>query len=177
MLLLFYSFEKLLLPLKLFAFTELVCEVANFWPLILDVWESKYPILSASVIGSNFGYMTQSGRIRTLCYNIYILVTQVFSSFLFSSVHSIMSDSLWPHGLQHTRLPCPSLTPGTCSNSCLSQWCHPTISSSVVPFSSCLQFFPASGSFPMSPFFVSGGQSIGQLQHQSFQWIFRTDLL
>ena len=61
---------------------------------------------------------------------------------------SVMSDSLWPHGLQHARLPCPSPAPGACSNSCpLSQWCHPTISFSVVPFSSCLQSFPASWSF------------------------------
>ena len=92
---------------------------------------------------------------------------------------SDMSNSLQPHGLQHTRLPYPSPTPGACSNSHpSSQWCHPSISSSVVPFSSCLQSFPASGSFPMSPFFASGGQSIAvQLQHQSFQWIFRTDFL
>ena len=73
-----------------------------------------------------------------------------------------MSDFLRPHGLQHTRLPCPSPTPGACSNSWpLSRWCHPTISSSVVPFSSCLQSFSASGSFPLSHFFTSGGQSIG----------------
>ena len=72
--------------------------------------------------------------------------------------HSVMSDSLQPHGLQHTSTP----TPRACSNSCpLSRWCHPTISSSVVPFSSCLQSFPASGSFPMSQLFASGGQSIG----------------
>ena len=74
--------------------------------------------------------------------------------------HSVASDSLWPHGLQH-RLPCPSPTPRACSNSCpSSQWCHPTISSSVVPFSSCLQSFPASGSFLRSQFFASGGQNI-----------------
>ena len=73
-----------------------------------------------------------------------------------------MSDSLWPHGLQHARLPCPSPTLGACSDSCpLSQWCHPTISSSANPFSSCLQSFPASGSFPVNQFFSSGGQSIG----------------
>ena len=73
-----------------------------------------------------------------------------------------MFDSLQPHGLQHTRLPCPSPTPRTYSNSCpLSQWCHPTISFSVIPFSSSLQSFLASGSFPMSQFFASGGQSIG----------------
>ena len=75
---------------------------------------------------------------------------------------SVMSDSLRPHGLQHTRLPCVSPTPGTYSNSCPLSWrCHPTISSSVVPFSSHLQSFPASGSFPISQFFVSGPQSIG----------------
>ena len=75
---------------------------------------------------------------------------------------SAMSDSLRPHGLQHTRLPCPSLTPGAYSDSGpLSWWCHPAISSSVAPFSSCLQSFPASGSFPMSWLFTSGGQSIG----------------
>ena len=72
---------------------------------------------------------------------------------------SVVSDSFWPHELQHTRPPCPSPTPRVFSNSCpLSQWCHPTISSSVVPF--CLQSFPASASFPMSQFFASGGQSI-----------------
>ena len=76
--------------------------------------------------------------------------------------HSVMSDSLWCYGLQHARPPCPSPTPRLYSNSCpLSQWCHPTISSSVVPFSSCLQSFPVSGSFQMSQFFASGGQSIG----------------
>ena len=75
---------------------------------------------------------------------------------------SVMSDSLRPHRLQHTRLPCPSRSPRVCSNSCpLNQWCHPTISSSVAPFSSCPQSFPASGSFPMSWLFSSGGQSIG----------------
>ena len=75
---------------------------------------------------------------------------------------SFMPDSLWPHGLQHTRPPCPSPIPGVYSNSCpLSWWCHPTISSSVIPFSSCLQSLPASGSFPISQFFASGGQSIG----------------
>ena len=73
-----------------------------------------------------------------------------------------MSDSLWPHGLQHARLPCVPPTPSACSNSCpLSRWCHPTISSSVGPFFSCLQSFPGSGSFLMSQFFTSGGQSIG----------------
>ena len=80
----------------------------------------------------------------------------------FSSVQSLSCVRLFAtHGLQHARLPCPSPTPGTCSNSCpSSQWCHPTISSSVVPFSSCLQSFPASGSSLRSQFFALGGQSI-----------------
>ena len=75
---------------------------------------------------------------------------------------SLVPNSLWPHALQHARLPCPSPTPGACSNSCrLSRWSHATISSSVIPFSSCLQSSPASGSFPMSQFFASGGKIIG----------------
>ena len=88
--------------------------------------------------------------------NRYILLYQ------FSSVHSVVSNSLRPHGLQHARPPCPSPTPRVYPNSRpLSQWCHPTISSSVIPFSSCLQSFPESGSFPMSQLFASDGQSIG----------------
>ena len=80
----------------------------------------------------------------------------------FSSVQLVVSNSLWPHEPQHARPPCPSPTPGAYPNSCpLSQWCHPTISSSVIPFSSCPQPFPASGSFQMSQLFTSGGQSIG----------------
>ena len=75
---------------------------------------------------------------------------------------SVVSNSLQSNGLQHASLPCPSPTPRACSNSCPSSWwCHPNISSSVVPFSPCLQSFPASGSFPVSHFFASGGQSIG----------------
>ena len=79
-----------------------------------------------------------------------------------------MSNSLRAHGLWDARLPCPSLSPQACSNSCLlSRWCHPTISSSVVPFSSCLQSFPASGSFPLNQLFAPGGQSIGALASAS----------
>ena len=75
---------------------------------------------------------------------------------------SVVYNSLPPHELKHTRLPCPSLSPGVCSNSCpSSQWCHLTISSSVVPFSTSLQSFPASRSFPVNQFFISSGQSIG----------------
>ena len=90
-----------------------------------------------------------------------------------------MSNSLPPHGVHHTRLPCPSSSPGVCSNSCpLSQWCHPTISSSFILFLSCLQSFLTSGSLLMSQLFTSGDQSIGaSLQHGPFKWIFRLDFL
>ena len=102
--------------------------------------------------------------------------THLYSLVQFS--HSVLSDCLWPHGLQHARPPYPSPTPRVYSNSYpLSWWCHPTISSSVIPFSR-LQSFPATGSFRMSQFFTSGGQVLEfQLQHQSFQWIFRTYFL
>ena len=91
---------------------------------------------------------------------IYYLLIQSIASVQFSC--SVVPDSFRPHGLQHTRPPCPSPTPRVYSNSCpLSRWCHPTISSSVIPFFSHLQSFPASESFPMSQFFTSGGQSTG----------------
>ena len=92
---------------------------------------------------------------------------------------SVMSDCLRPRRLQHARLPCSSPTPRACSNSCPSSWWyHPTISSSVVPFSSCLQSFPVSGSFLMSQLFTSGGQSTGASASASaLQWIFRVDFL
>ena len=115
-------------------------------------------------------------------YDIYVYISHIYHMYMIyiSYIHihtyihiyvyiykvqfscSVVSDSLWPHGLQHARLPCPSPASGAYSNSCpLRQWCHPTISSSVVLFSSCLQSFPASGSFQMSQLFASGGQSIG----------------
>ena len=91
----------------------------------------------------------------------YNIVLPIVTLLLFFS-YSLVSNSLWPHGLQHTRLSCPSPSPGVCSNSCLlSQWCHPTISSSVTPFSSCPQSSPASGSFPTCWLFASSSQSIG----------------
>ena len=116
----------------------------------------------------------------------YVTYFYYVPSFSVQFSSSVMSNSLRPHGLQHTRLPCPSATPGACSNSCpLSQWCHPTISSSIIPFSSYLQSFPASGSFSQSQFFTSGGQRIGASASTSvlpmnIQWIFPlvlTDLI
>ena len=108
--------------------------------------------------------------VNDISYAKYIIVTDQFQKFkmekimhcqLFLFSHSVMSDSLQPHGLQHARLPCPSLSLRACSNSCSLSWCcHPTILPSVIPFS-CLQFFPASWSFLMSQLFTSGGQNIG----------------
>ena len=96
------------------------------------------------------------------CANHWTVALISHANSLVQFIHSVVSDSLQPHGLQHARPPCPSPTPGACSNSCpLSWWCHPTISSSVIPFSFCPQSFPISGSFPMSQSFTSGGQSIG----------------
>ena len=92
-------------------------------------------------------------------------IDTLLSSVQFS--RSVVSDSLWPHEPQHTRPPCSSPTPGVYPNSCpLSRWCHPTISSPVIPFT-CPQSFPASGSFPMSQLFASGGQRIGVLASES----------
>ena len=97
----------------------------------------------------------------------YVVVVQLLS----------YANSLRPPGLQLARFPCPSPSPRVCSNSCpLSRWCHPTISSSVVSFSSCPQSFLASGSFPMSQLFTSVAKVL-EFQHQSFQWIFRVDFL
>ena len=101
-----------------------------------------------------------------------------FSSVQFS--RSVVSDSLWPHESQHARPPCPSPSPRVYSNSCpSSQWCHPAISSSVIPFSSCPQSLPPSGSFPMSQLFAWGVAKVlkFQLQHQFFQWTCRTYFL
>ena len=108
-----------------------------------------------------------SGPYREIKWNLILAlnsmdITEKIHIFKIHLSCSVMSDSLWPQGLQHARPPCPSPTPGTCSNSCpFSWWCHPTILSSIVPFSSHLQSFPESGSFPVSQFFASGGQSVG----------------
>ena len=105
-------------------------------------------------------YCTHFSRICIFLYFTYYIIDGTSGFVQFS--HSVVSDSLQPYGLQHARPPCPSPTPRVYPNSCpLSQWCHPTILSSVVPFSPCPQSFPVSGSFPMSQFFTSGGQSIG----------------
>ena len=105
------------------------------------------------------------GQIYLSIYLNFLNFSQQYFIYVFSLVqfsHSVVSDSLWPYGLYHTRLPCPTPTPGVCSNSCPSSWWYqPTISSFVIPFSSCIWSFPASGSFPMSQLFASVGQSIG----------------
>ena len=126
----------------------------------MPVWWWKM----VSLLGFNFNF----SWVQLCIFHMFMGHGYVFSGngscFLPSSVQSLraVSNSLWLHGLQHARLPCPSPTPEAYSNSYpLSQWFHPIISSSVVPFSSYLQSFPASGSFQMSQFIASGGQSIG----------------
>ena len=109
-------------------------------------------------LGWALGYICDVSLFNLGCGHVDVLL---YYSFFFFFCHSVVSDSLWPHELQHARLPCHLLSPGVCSNSCLlSRWCHPTISSSIVPFF-CLQSFPASGSFPVSWLFISDDQSIG----------------
>ena len=112
--------------------------------------------------GASVIFLTKTHTVSNPKKNIRQMPVEQFP-IVFSSVSpSVVSNSLQPHGLQHARPPCPSPTPGVYSNSCpLSWWCHPAISSSVVPFSSHLQSFPASGSFQMSQLFTPGGQSIG----------------
>ena len=109
--------------------------------------------------------MTFSRRVQFKMAGQVFTYTTSLSLVQFNSVQftpSVVSDSLWPHELQHTRPPCPSPAPGVYPNPCpSSRWCRPTISSSIVPFSSCPQSFPTPGSFPMSQFFTSGGQTIG----------------
>ena len=117
-------------------------------------------ILHSAVDSANFSCPHNKGASSHLLSCLYHHFSQTFSSVQFS--HSIMSNSLQPHESQHARPRCPLPTPGVHPNSCpSSQWCHLTISSSIVPFASCPQSFPASGSFPMSRFFSLGGQSIG----------------
>ena len=121
-----------------------------------------------------FSYsLSQNIEQNLLCYIIGLCCLLL----LFS--RQVVSDSLWPHGLQHTLFSCPLPSPGVCPSSCpLHQWCHPASSSSVTHFSSCPPSFPASGSFPISWLFISGAKvSELQFQHQSFHWVFRIDFL
>ena len=144
----------------------LLISVHLFQPSLCIDFSEVFSISSNSVLKISFPCdLTLANRCSFPMFLSYSLLSLPFSLLQFSSVqfsHSVVSDSLWPHELQHARPPCPSPTPRAYPNSCpLSQWCHPTILSSVVPFSSCLQSFPTSGSFQMSQLFASGGQSIG----------------
>ena len=126
-------------------------------PTVHMYWHNKN-VKDSSVAGSKC-----RGDMLSFCKSLSrgLWVVSIGHALLLFS-HLVIFNPLWPHGLQHARLPCPSLAPGVCSDSRpLSRWCHPTVSSSVATFSSCSQFFPASGSFPLSQLFTSGGQSIG----------------
>ena len=132
--------------------------------------------LSHSVVFLYFFALIAEEGNKTLQAEVFFLLEKTTLLFF---ICSIVSDSLQPHGLQHARFPCSSPSPGACSNSCpLSQWCHPTILSSVIPFSSCLQYFPASGFYQ----WVGSLQQMAKVlelppQHQFLQWIFRIDFL
>ena len=128
--------------------------VWDFLIFITQVLHPRKPSVPGASVGHHMAVLTMAS------FPCLVGTEELLSQLLFSC--SVVSSSLWPHGLQHARLPCPSPSPGACSNSCpLSQWCHPTISSSLVPFSSCPQDLPASRSFPMSQLFESCVQSIG----------------
>ena len=148
-----------LLFLEIFLKFTLFIQIAHLWSVIAS---------SYSPLPFPFSFLRYVSDFLTIV-SCNVLLQHIFSigrmsifvcQFQFSL--SVVSDSLWSHGLQHARLPCLSLTPGACSNSCPSSWwCHPTISPSVIPFSFHLHSFLASGSSTMSQFFASGGQSIG----------------
>jgi len=124
--------------------------------------ERKNPFFFLAMIFSEASSCRTRRKVIKISKEINVGVCLCVREWLVQSSHSVMSNSLQPHALWQARLPCSSPTPGACSNSCsLSWWCHPTISSSVIPFSSCLQSFPASGSFSKSLFYTSDGQSIG----------------
>ena len=132
-----------------------MCPLWNFSEKFM---ENVIKTVARTISSAWLGPMSQNSQLKFLSFK---LLSVTLISFIPQFSCSVVSYSLWPHGLQHTRPPCPSPTLGACSNSCpLSRWCHPTISSSVVPLSR-LQSFPASGSFQMSQFFASSGQSIG----------------
>ena len=126
----------------------------NQLPVVQSLLLNRYLLIKRS------SFLVSS--LFSLSWYWFLICRQLFGFILVQFSRSVMSDTLWCHELQHARPPCPSPTPRVHPNPCpSSRWCHPTISSSVVPFSSCPQSFPASGSFPMSQLFASGGQSIG----------------
>ena len=131
--------------------------VAHQTPLFMGFFQAR--MLESVAISPSRVSSPPRDRTGVSCLDRQILYHWATISVQFS--RSVLSDSWWPHGVQHARPPCPSPTPRVYPNSCpLSQWCHPTILSSVIPFSSCPQYFPVSGSFQMSQFFAAGGQSI-----------------
>ena len=128
----------------------------SLWIILLY---RQWLLVFSKVLFRVFHFCQKNLVIFSTCHSESKAQVVIVTRLLFSS--SVVSDSLWPHGLQHARLPCPSLSPGVWSNSCLlNWWCHPTISSFVVPFSPCLQSLPASRSLPVSRLFTSGGQRI-----------------
>ena len=142
--------------------------------MVLSLFPPVFDYLSSETLQFQLHYASFSEQILNFAHAEFLFFSISLPSFLTEKLIfifqgplfllfscSVVSDSLRPHGLQHARLPSPSPSPGACSNSCpLSWWCHPTISSSAAPISSCLLSFPASGSFPMSWFFALSGQTM-----------------
>ena len=167
----------------------------TFWPML------SYPYLSISSDSSSSSFLILNLSASqdspkefysspmdypqfaksVLLYSRLLLIGEIEMNIMQSSTeaHSVLSDYLWSHDMQHTRLPCPSTISGACSISCpSSQWCNPTMSSSVIHIYSCLQSFPASGSFSMVSSLCQVAKVLEfQFQYQSFQWIFRADFL
>ena len=132
---------------------------SQHWRMVV-LWVSYLTSLWISFFTCKMNGVIVQGHKKHPRSMLWVVINGYMENLLFSL--SVVSYSLWPHGLQHARLPCPSPSLGACSNSCpLSQWCHPTMLSSIIPFSFFLQPFSASGSFPMSWLFSIGGQSIG----------------
>ena len=148
------------LPLFFSLFLPILPSLCPAWIISVLKHSKGGPLLDVTVQSRKKTLSVRISKIQQLQVFLSNLLQWVFSSVQFSC--SVVSDFLWPDESQHSRPPCPSPTPGIYSNSCpLSRWCHPAISFSVVPFSSCPQSLPASGSFPMSQLFAWGGQSIG----------------
>ena len=143
---------------------EISCVLPFNFKIFLIIIVRQIQINLQKLLFLNFWFWESSNEMQHTCFWV---IFYLLNHGCFPVAHScpLLCDT---HGLQHTRLSCPSPNPGACSNSCpLSQWCHPTISSSVVPFSSCLQSCPPSGSFPVSQLFKSGGQSIAASAYAS----------
>ena len=140
-------------------FSSSFLEFFTFLEVYIHFFHKIWNILNTNSSKHFLSFLLFFWNTDSVC--VCLLANVLWASFLLLFSHSVVVNSLRPHGLQHDMLPCPSLSPGVCASSCPLSWHHPTISSSVTLFFSCFQSFPASGPFPMIQFFPSGGQNIG----------------